>query len=203
MTNQPLKLERILAHYRRGFRARADAHILVDLCSIKRIPSYQETPLLDWGEYIPMITGCVHRQMREYSHLVPPSVFDFFNETKNEPIFPPVSERNRNLINEAARLSEARLHPQYAKKSESADNVDLLGFPDTQMISYAMDRAREDEQTIIVSDDGGILKTLSHLRKKSPERKAFHPNMFSFGIRNFVEEIYPQFRGQVSPYIIP
>ena len=46
-----------------------------------------------------------------------------------------------------------------------------------------MDRARNNQQTLLISDDNHIKKITSYLRKKSVSgRRDFKPNMFAFDL---------------------
>ena len=68
--------------------------------------------------------------------------------------------------------------------------ITLIGIADTQMISCAVDRAREGRQTLVISDDGHIFRTMKSLRHRSKEKKIFKPNMFAFGLRYRINKLY-------------
>ncbi|MFA7707918.1 MAG: hypothetical protein WCX73_03135 [Candidatus Pacearchaeota archaeon] len=178
-----INLDFIIKSYAPSFQVKNTEKLVIipDTCSIKRIPlSEDKTPLFTSNTpYDIKITKRIFNEMqRQVGTILPHQTFNLFYLISSDIIHPEVSNENLKFI-------------QNAKHSSGVKGK--MGIADMQPISYAIDRARQGEQTIIMSDDNHILKTVSHLRKKSIEREVLHPNIFAFGIRCIVER-FPEYQ---------
>ncbi len=157
---------------------------LPDTCSVKRIPlSKNGTPLFTSNtEYDIKLTKRIFNEMQMihpiYLEIVPRQTFNLFYLIASDIIHPEVSKENLRLIQDSIIKSKVK-----------GD----ISIADAQMMSYAIDRARQGKQTMLMSDDNHILKTISHLRKNSIEKEVFHENIFAFGIRKIIEN-FPRYQ---------
>jgi len=177
-----IDLDRIIESYTQAFQVRnsQDLVILLDTCSVKRIPLAEEgIPLFTYEkDYTINLTQRIFNEMQKIPELISKQTISFFYLIASGIIHPKVSNENLRLIQDT---------------NFKAKGKEYIGIADAQMISYSIDRARKGNQTMIMSDDGHILRTVSHLRKKSQERDILYKNIFAFGIKRIVEN-FPEYR---------
>ena len=241
-----INIDMILNSYRNAFelREKDDLHVLIDTCSVKRVPLCNAgNPLFDFshesGQYNLMITERVLDEVVRLLDIYPNDemriLTDYFlsNVTCALGADVMVPEDNKQMIEhysmaaqnkhlerkKAAAMRELEsygcfisanidnfmadprsvqshfdnLNKIFEKVNLCSAGIDALnpiGITDTQMVHYAIDRAREDKQTIIITDDWHIRDAVKYLRKSSPEKDIFKRNILAFGLKYVVESLY-------------
>lgn len=183
---------------KRGFRLTQDFQIVLDTCSIKRIPlTRDEQPLFTYCfengiPYNFVLTRRVCGELEAQSDKIPWYLRHFVHIISSDIIDPEVPLEDRRIIQEAnIRLSLERGKP-----------ADLMGYNDMQLVYHALNRARQNLQTLVVSDDTHIARSFHWLREREGKKEIFKKNMFRIGIKSYVQSLYPNLDIRKYPYIV-
>ncbi len=164
-------------------------HILKDACSLKRIPLTNDSkPLLSFssegGEhYRFFLTKRVAGEINKLRqlNLIPWQLSHFIYALVADVIDPEVSRVNFSLIQ----------NTNFASARKAGKRGSSMGIVDIQMLSYAIERARQGKQTLIISDDSHLLRSTEWLRSNNYEKETFKKNIFTFGLQKPVQALYP------------
>ena len=172
-----------------------DFHVILDTCSIKRIPlTRQKTPLFayqfeDKTLYYLVLTKGVCQEVTDLTESIPWYLNQFVQAITSEVIDQRIPEKNRNLIQMANLMSSLG----------AGKELNPMGENDIQIVNYAFERARQDLQTLIVSFDTHIARSVRSLRGR---KRWIRKNMFRIGLRDVIKELYPHINPNNFPHIV-
>src|SRR3989344_604279 len=134
-----------------------------------------------------MVSSGIFNELERYSKVFPEEAIRDLGILLNPGIITKmVSAKDEKEIIESARLyakSKLTLNRSKGPRKKNRENGDI-GWADVQQISYAMQRARNREKTIIISDDGDILGTVKYLRKR---HEYMRKNVRAISVRRYLE----------------
>lgn len=173
-----MNLEELAKLFFPKFQFNENTEIILDTCSIKRIPlDSHNNPRITFSNYPLILTTKICQEM--YRINIPRKIQNFMYDHVNKIINPEISQQNYNLI-----------YPANNK-------LPHLGITDAQIISYSIDRANENKKTIIITDDGQILNRIKYLRKHCRERKKFSKRIIAFGLMTHTNNQEPFYTSSI------